>query len=117
MGGVVRRAELARPPAGQGLRLVAPGEEGELARVAGTDLAEPFGGGAERLVPFDLLELAGAARADPLQRLGQPRRRVVRHDPGRALGAQDALVDRMLSAARDVEGPVEIAETAYRAEV
>jgi hypothetical protein len=34
--GVVWGAELLRPPAGQGLALVAPGEEGKLARVCGS---------------------------------------------------------------------------------
>ncbi len=37
MRGVVRRAELLRPPAGQRLALVAPGEEGELLGVALAD--------------------------------------------------------------------------------
>ena len=37
MGGEIRRAELARPPAGQRLRLVAAGEEGESLRVGATD--------------------------------------------------------------------------------
>ena len=102
MSGIVGRAELLRPPAGQRLALVASGEEGELARVGFADVAQPFGGQRHRLVPFDLLEIAGAALAHPQQRLGQPRRRVVVHDAGRALAAQHALVHRMGLVALDV---------------
>ncbi len=102
VGGIVRRAELARPPAGQRLALVAAGEEGELARIAPTDAAEPFGRGRERLLPFDLAELGGAALADPLQGLGQAGGCVVLHDPGRALGAEHAAVDRVVAVALDV---------------
>ena len=40
MGGVIRRAELLRPEAGQRLRLVATGEEGELARIGSADIAQ-----------------------------------------------------------------------------
>ena len=102
VGGVVDRAELLRPPAGQGLRLVAPGEEGQFVGVALADVAEPLGGQRERLVPFDLAELAGPALADPQQRLRQARRRIVLLDAGRALGADDAAIDRMLRIAVDV---------------
>ena len=66
--GVVDRAELLRPPAGQRLRLVAAGEERELVRIALADVAEPFGRERERFVPFDLAEFAGAALADAQQR-------------------------------------------------
>ncbi len=99
---VIGRAELARPPAGQGLRLVASGEEGELARVAAADGAEPLGGGGERFVPFDLAELAAAARADAAQGLGQSRRRILLHDAGRALGAHHAAVHGVIAVALDV---------------
>jgi len=102
MGRVVRGAELTRPPAGQRLRLVAPGEEGELAGVSLAHIAEPFGGRRQRFLPLDLLELARPARADPLQRLGQACRRVVLHDPGGALGAEHALVHRVVLVALDV---------------
>ena len=102
MRGVVGRAELGRPPAGQRLALVASGEEGELARVAVTDRAEPADRDVDRLVPLDLGELAGAARTDPLQGFGQPRRRGLGHDAGGALGAQDAAVDRVIPVALDV---------------
>src|SRR5690606_16904587 len=56
----------------------------------------------ERLVPFDFAELARAAFADAQKRLRQSRRRIVLHDPGRALGADHALVDRVLRIAVDV---------------
>src|ERR1700749_2947405 len=102
MRGIVRRAELARPPAGQRLTLVAPGEEGEVARFALVDLAEPVRGDRHRLFPLDLLELAAAARADAQQGLLEPGGRVMLHDPGRALGAEHALVDRVVAVAFDV---------------
>ena len=102
MGGMVGGAELARPPAGQRLALVASGEEGELARVAAPDGAQPIRRGRHRLVPFDLLIFAAAARPDPAQRFPQPGRRIVIHDPGRALGAEHALVHRVVAVALDV---------------
>src|SRR5215468_10315401 len=102
MGGIVGRAELLCPPAGQGLALIAAGEEGELAWVGLPDLAEPVDRCGERVVPGNRLELAGAAWADAPERRRQPRRRVVVHDPCRSLGAQHALVDRMRSVALDV---------------
>ena len=44
MRGVVGRAELLRPPAGQRLRLVAAGEEGEFVGIAFADRRQPAGG-------------------------------------------------------------------------
>ena len=102
MGGIVGRAELARPIAGQGLALVAAGEEGEAARVGLANSAQPFRRRRQRLVPLDLGKLAAAARADPLERLAQPCRRIVVHDAGRTLGTQDAAVDRVVAVAFDV---------------
>src|SRR5581483_6872294 len=99
---VVGRAELLRPPAGQGLALVAACEEGELSGIARTDRAQPAGGEVERLVPADGLELAAAALADALQRRRQPRRRMLVHDSGGTLGADDAAVHRMVGIAVDV---------------
>src|SRR5262249_20148479 len=43
-----------------------------------------------------------AARTRAQERLAQPRRRVVLHDPGRALGAQHAAVHGMTLVALDV---------------
>ncbi len=102
--GVVRRAELAREQARQRLHLVAPGEERKLLRIGGADAAQAFGEGGEGLLPLDLLEIAGAALGAlaPLERLGQPRRRVLLHDARRALGADHALVQRVVGVAVDV---------------
>src|SRR6185312_8527671 len=102
MRGVVRRPELARPPSGERLRLIAAGEEGEATRVAVADGAEPRRGRRHRLVPFDLAELAAAARPDAHERLGQARRRVMLHDPRRALGAEHAAIDGMRAVSLDV---------------
>ena len=99
---VVRGAELAGPPPGQRLGLVPAGEEGELARVALADVAEPFGGSRKGFVPLDFLELSAAAFADPFHRLGQPRRGVMLHDPGGSFGAEHALVHRVIFVALDV---------------
>ena len=102
MGGEVGRAELACPPACQRLRLVAPGEEGELLRIAPADRRKPLGGDGERFLPLDFTEFARAARPDPQQRLLQPRRAVMLHDSGTALAADHAAVHRVVLIAVDV---------------
>src|SRR2546427_8743373 len=101
--GPVRRAELLRPEAGQRLHLVAPGEERELRWVRRADFREAPGEDIERFVPFDLDEVARAALAPgpAHERFAQSRGRVLLHDPGRALGAEHALVDRMIAVALD----------------
>ena len=102
--GVVGRAELAREQAGKGLHLVASGEEGELLGVGGTKMRQPLLENVEGLVPRDRLELASTTLAAGLapQRLQQPGRRILLHDPRRALGTQHALVERMVGVALDV---------------
>src|SRR5690242_4310194 len=75
MRGEVRRPELRRPISCQGLALIAPGEKGELLRVGGADRCEPLDRRRDRLVPFDLAELAGTTLADTLERLLKLRRR------------------------------------------
>ena len=102
VGREVGRAELLRPPTGQRLALVTAGEEGELARVGGPAAAQPGGGNIQCFFPFDRFELAAAARPDALQGLAQARRRGVVHDPGRALGAENTFVDRVIAVAFDV---------------
>ena len=101
---VVRGAELAREHPGQRLHLVAAGEERELLRVGGADAREPLVQDLVGALPADRLELARAALGARLaqQRLRQARRRVLLHDPRRALGADHALVDRVLGVAVDV---------------
>src|SRR5690606_7952588 len=84
------------------LAVVATGEEDQLVLIALADRTQPVGGELHRLVPLDLDKLATAALAHTLQRFLQPRRRVVLHDPGRALGAEHALVHRMIGIALDV---------------
>ena len=101
VGGIVGGAELLRPPRGQGLALVAAGEEGELVGIGGAAPGQPCGGDVQRLVPLDLLEFAAAPFADTLQGLGQARRRIQLHDAGRTLGAQHALIHRMVAVALD----------------
>ena len=102
MRGEIGGAELLGPPAGEGLTLVAAGEEGELARLGGPDRAEPLGGEGQRLLPFDFLEVAAAALASAQQGLVEAGRGVVVHDAGGTLAAQHALVDRMVGVALDV---------------
>ena len=102
--GVVGRAELLREHAGQRLHLVTPGEQRELLRVLGAQPRQALRHDLERLVPGDLVELrrtalaAGAAQ----QRPGQARRRVLLHDAGCALGADHALVQRVVRVALDM---------------
>ena len=102
MGGVVGGAELARPPAGQGLALVAAGKEGQLLRIVGADFFHPVGDDGQRLFPFDFLELARSAFTDAAQRLGQPGRGIMLHDAGASLAAQHTLVDRVILIALDI---------------
>ena len=108
--GVVRGAELLRPPAGQRLALVAAGEEGEALGVLLAHRLEPVRRDPERLGPGDLAELAGAARADAAQRPLQAGGREVLHDAGGALGAEHAAVDRVVAVALDVAnaGPLHV---------
>jgi hypothetical protein len=58
----------------------------------------------EGLVPADLLEgvVAAVGPGLALERLGQPRRRILLHDARGALGADHALVERMIGVALDV---------------
>ena len=99
--GIIGRAELAREQAGQRLHLVAPREQRELLRVGGAQLAQPFGEDVESLFPADLLVFSGTAFRAGLaaQRLGQPRRGILLHDAGTALGADHAVVERMIRVA------------------
>ena len=101
MGGIIRRAEILCPETGQGLRLVAPGKEGQFLRIF-TQRTQPFGGLVESFLPGNFLEFIGAARAGAQQGLFQPGRRHVLHDSGSALGAQHAPVDRMIAVAFNV---------------
>ena len=102
MGCEIVRAELAGPPAGQRLRLVAPGEEGKLGRITLANLTQPLGRQFQRLVPFDLAKFAGPALARAEQRLRQLGRRILVHDARATLGAQHTLVDRMIGIALDI---------------
>ena len=102
MGSVVGGAELAGPPTGQCLALIAAGEKGELLRIFGANFRQPRADDLQRLVPFDFLELPGPAFAGAPQRFRQPRRRIVLHDPGRSLAAQHAFVDRVILVALDI---------------
>ena len=102
MRGMVRGAELARPPAGQRLALVAPGKEGELLRIVRPDFFHPVGDDGQRFVPFDFFELARSALAGAAQRLGQPGRGIMLHDTGRTFAAQHTLVDRVILVALDI---------------
>ncbi len=101
---IVGRAELAREQTGQRLHLVASGEQRELLRIGGAYLAQALGQDGEGLFPADLLELARTAFGALLaaQRLGQPRGRILLHDAGRTLGADHAVVQRMVWVAVDV---------------
>ena len=102
VGGVVGRAELRGPPAGQGLRLVAAREERETPRILAPHFREPQRGGAQRLFPADLTELAGAARPHADQRFRETRRRGVLHDARGTLAADHALVHGVVAVAFDV---------------
>jgi hypothetical protein len=83
-------------------RLVAAGEEGEAFGGGVAQGLQPGDGGGERLVPGDLLERAGAARADAAERRLEAGGRGDLLDACRALGAEDALVHRVVAVAFDV---------------
>ena len=70
MSSIVGRPILAGPESRQRLALVTAREESELARVAFPDTAQPFGGNAERLLPFNLDKITAATRADTFQGFG-----------------------------------------------
>ena len=103
VGGVVRRAELLGEQAGQRLHLVAAGVQGESLRIGIADVLQPLADRGQGFFPADLFERRLAALGPGLapQRFTQPRRRVLLHDAGRALGAEHALVDRVLGIALD----------------
>jgi hypothetical protein len=104
VGRVVGSAEVLGEEAGQGLHLVAAGEEGELFGVRLAQVAQTLLHDVEGLVPGDGLELAGAALGAGLaaQGLGEPRRRVLLHDAGRTLGADHTLIEGVIGIALDI---------------
>ena len=104
VGGVVRRAELPGEEARQRLHLVAAGEQRERLGSVARIVRRRFFEQRERLLPRDLDEVPGAAFGAGLahQRLGEPRRRVLLHDPRRTLGADHAVVQRVVGIAVDV---------------
>ncbi len=82
--------------------MVAAGEESKLPRIVVAHFGEPHRGGAQRFLPFDLAEFTGAAVPYPEQGPAQAGRRVMLHDSGRTLAANDALVHRMAAVAFDI---------------
>ena len=74
VGGIVGRAELRGPPAGEALALISAGKKGELLGVLRAHIREPSRSGRKRFFPLDLTEFARAALADANQRLRKPGR-------------------------------------------
>src|SRR4029077_17396078 len=89
----------------QGLALIAPGEEGELFRVVGTNSRQPLDRRRDCLLPLDLAKFTGAALADPLQRLPELGRRLLLHNAGGGFAAAHAAVDRVSWVALDEADP------------
>ena len=104
MGCVIRRAKLACKQAGQGLHLIAAGEEGKLFGISGANLGEALGQQLKSLFPSDHVKLTRTALAATLaqQGLRQARGRDLLHDARRALGADYALIERVLWVAIDI---------------
>ncbi len=101
MGRIIGRAELLCPPGCQALGLVTPREEGKALGVF-FQRFQPLHGRGKRFFPCYLLKLTGATRANALHGRFQARGRIVLHDARRALGAQHALVDRVVAVALDI---------------
>ena len=103
VGGVVGRAKLACKQAGQGLHLIAAGEEGKLFWVGLTKTTQPLLQTGQGLFPADRFKFAATALCAGFatQGLGQPRRRILLHDAGATLGADHALIQRMVRIALD----------------
>lgn len=104
VGGIVGSTKLTGEEAGKGLHLVASGKESELLRVFGANPAQPLFHDAEGLVPGNGFELGVAALRALLaqQRLGQAGGRILFHDAAGTLGANHALVQRVIGVALDV---------------
>ena len=100
---VVGGAELAREQAGQGGHLIASGEQRESFGIGRANLLQAFCQQLKGALPRDRLKLTGAALAAgrAQQRLRQSRRRRLLHDSRRPLGADHALVQRVLRVALD----------------
>ena len=99
VGGKIGRTELLSEPTGQGLALIAAGEERKLPWIGLADVAEPLRCEPKCFVPADRLELTRTTRADPLHRPREARWRIVLHDAGGTLAAQHALIHRMIAVA------------------
>ena len=101
---VIGRAELAGEQAGQSLHLVAPSEECKFLGVGGADFLQALGQELVGFFPRDGLELGRSPLAAGLaqQGLRQPRGRDLFHDARGALGANHALVERVVWVAVDV---------------
>ena len=68
MRGKIGGSELLCPPAGQRLRLVPAGKEGQLLRIGFADRSQPAHRRFQRLFPADRFKLARPARANPFHR-------------------------------------------------
>jgi hypothetical protein len=102
---IVGRAELAREQAGERLHLVAPGEQRELLRVGGADAAQALGRASRRRAPSEIGSNSPAPRSLPgLRSSGCVRRAgdTCFMIPDAALGADHALVERVVGVAVDV---------------
>src|SRR5215471_4729631 len=102
MRGKVGCPELGRPKSGERLTLITAGEEGKLFRVLGMHRRQPSDCRRDRLLPLDFSKLAGAALADAGERFPELCRRVLLHDPGCALAADYAAIDRVIAIPFDV---------------
>jgi hypothetical protein len=104
VSGVVGGAELLGEEAGEGLHLVATSEEGEALGVGGAQVGQALGEEGEGLLPGDRFEVGGATQGAgaTAQGLGEPRRRVLLHDPRGTLGTDDALVEGVVRVTLDV---------------
>ncbi len=104
VGGIVRGAKLLGEQAGQCLHLVTAGEQREFFGVGLAQVGKPLLKHVVGFIPGDRLELGIATIGSglPFQGAGQAGRGILLHDARGSLGADYALVQRVVRVALDV---------------
>ena len=102
MRGIIGGAKILRPETGKGLRLITTCKECQLFGFFFTHRLEQADRHLQRFIPADFFKFSRATWPHPFERRAQTGRRIDLHDAGAALGAQNALVDRVIAVALDI---------------